>query len=196
MSSQVQLTNALNIKIAELGQVVAEHCGRHRDAERYLSLRGLGVALGARILGESGDDPRTAIPTAKPAATTPTPRRSPALQAVAGSCWLATPATGDSPTPCTSGRSARCGARPAPAPTNPCVNAAPDTRPHHRSSATDSSASCTAASGPAAPTMKPPHGPIFTTFDGRCRNGNAAAASQVRRSYNRAHGPSLPVSRG
>ncbi len=57
VSSQVQLINILNIEIAELGQVVAEHFGRHRDAERYLSLPGLGVVLGSRILGEFGDDP-------------------------------------------------------------------------------------------------------------------------------------------
>jgi transposase len=57
VSSQVQLINILNIEIAELGQVVASHFGRHRDAERYLSLPGLGTVLGARILGEFGDDP-------------------------------------------------------------------------------------------------------------------------------------------
>jgi transposase len=57
VSSQVQLINILNVEIAELGQVVAEHFGRHRDAERYLSLPGLGPVLGARVLGEFGDDP-------------------------------------------------------------------------------------------------------------------------------------------
>jgi transposase len=56
-SSQVQLINILNIEIAELGQVVASHFGRHRDAEHYLSLPGIGTVLGARILGEFGDDP-------------------------------------------------------------------------------------------------------------------------------------------
>jgi transposase len=57
VSSQVQLINVLNIEIDELGRVMADHFGRHRDAERYLSLPGLGVVLGARILGEFGDDP-------------------------------------------------------------------------------------------------------------------------------------------
>ena len=47
----------LKIEIAELGQVAASHFGRRRDAERYLSLPGLGTVLGARILGEFGDDP-------------------------------------------------------------------------------------------------------------------------------------------
>ena len=35
----------LNIEIDELGAVVADHFGRHRDAEIYLSLPGLGVIL-------------------------------------------------------------------------------------------------------------------------------------------------------
>jgi transposase len=57
VSSQVQLINMLNIEIAEMGRGMADHFGRHRDAERYLSLPGLGPVLGARILGEFGDDP-------------------------------------------------------------------------------------------------------------------------------------------
>jgi transposase len=57
VSSQVQLINILNIEIEQLGEVVAAHFGGHRDAERYLSLPGLGTVLGARILGEFGDDP-------------------------------------------------------------------------------------------------------------------------------------------
>ena len=57
VSSQVQLINLLNIEIAELGAVMATHFGRHRDADRYLSLPGLGPVLGARVLGEFGDDP-------------------------------------------------------------------------------------------------------------------------------------------
>ena len=34
------------------------HCGRHPDAEIYLSQPGMGKILGARVLGEFGDDPR------------------------------------------------------------------------------------------------------------------------------------------
>ena len=41
----------------ELGTVVADHFGRHPDAEIYASQPGLGVILGARVLGEFGDDP-------------------------------------------------------------------------------------------------------------------------------------------
>ena len=47
----------LNSQIERLGAVVGEHFGRHRDAEIYTSLPGLGYILGARILGEFGDDP-------------------------------------------------------------------------------------------------------------------------------------------
>jgi hypothetical protein len=57
VTAQVRLIAALNAEVDQLGQVVAEHFGRHRDAERYLSQPGLGVVLGARILGEFGDDP-------------------------------------------------------------------------------------------------------------------------------------------
>jgi transposase len=57
VTTQVRLIATLNHEVAQLGQVVADHFGRHRDAERYLSQPGLGVVLGARILGEFGDDP-------------------------------------------------------------------------------------------------------------------------------------------
>jgi transposase len=56
VTTQVRLIATLNTEIEQLGEVVAAHFGRHRDAERYLSLPGLGVVLGARILGEFGDD--------------------------------------------------------------------------------------------------------------------------------------------
>ena len=57
VASEVAIITALNTQVDRLGAVVGEHFGRHRDAEIYLSLPGLGVILGARILGEFGDDP-------------------------------------------------------------------------------------------------------------------------------------------
>jgi transposase len=57
VSSEVAIITALNTQIDRLGAVVGEHFGRHRDAEIYLSLPGLGAILAARILGEFGDDP-------------------------------------------------------------------------------------------------------------------------------------------
>ena len=57
VASEVAIITALNTQIDRLGAVVGEHFGRHRDAEIYLSLPGLGVILAARVLGEFGDDP-------------------------------------------------------------------------------------------------------------------------------------------
>jgi hypothetical protein len=57
VASEVAILTALNTQIDRLGTVVGEHFGRHRDAEIYLSLPGLGVILASRFLGEFGDDP-------------------------------------------------------------------------------------------------------------------------------------------
>ena len=57
VSSEVAIITALNLQIDRLGAVVGEHFGRHRDAEIYTSLPGLGAILAARILGEFGDAP-------------------------------------------------------------------------------------------------------------------------------------------
>jgi len=55
--SLVAVLGVLNQQIDQLSVVVGDHFGRHRDAEIYTSLPGLGVVLGARVLGEFGDDP-------------------------------------------------------------------------------------------------------------------------------------------
>ena len=47
----------LNRQISELETELATHFEAHPDADIYLSLPGLGVILGARVLGEFGDDP-------------------------------------------------------------------------------------------------------------------------------------------
>ncbi|MCA1696127.1 MAG: IS110 family transposase [Actinobacteria bacterium] len=57
VGSHVALIAALNTQIAALGEQVQAHFGRHRDAEIYRSQPGLGDLLGARVLGEFGDDP-------------------------------------------------------------------------------------------------------------------------------------------
>jgi len=44
-------------QIAELEARLGEHFDRHPDAEILRSLPGLGLVLGARVLGEFGDDP-------------------------------------------------------------------------------------------------------------------------------------------
>jgi len=57
VSAQVAVIAALNTQIAALGEQVEAHFGRHPDAEIYRSQPGLGELLGARVLGEFGDDP-------------------------------------------------------------------------------------------------------------------------------------------
>src|ERR1700758_5318450 len=47
----------LNRQIGELEATLAEYFEQHPDADIYRSLPGLGVVLGARVLGEFGDDP-------------------------------------------------------------------------------------------------------------------------------------------
>ncbi len=51
------IITALNRQIGELETTLAAHFETHPDADIYLSLPGLGVILGARVLGEFGDDP-------------------------------------------------------------------------------------------------------------------------------------------
>jgi hypothetical protein len=57
VANAVRLISEFNHQITELGEVVSEHFGRHRDADIYLSQPGLGSILGARVLAEFGDDP-------------------------------------------------------------------------------------------------------------------------------------------
>jgi len=54
--TQVGIITALNEQITQLQEVVAKHFGRHPAADIYLSQPGLGEVLGARALGEFGDD--------------------------------------------------------------------------------------------------------------------------------------------
>lgn len=57
VASQAAVLQALNTQIEALGEVVEAHFGVHPDAEIYASQPGLGPILGARVLGEFGDDP-------------------------------------------------------------------------------------------------------------------------------------------
>jgi transposase len=56
-SAAVSIIAELNHQIAELETTLADHFKTHPDADIYLSQPGLGVILGARALGEFGDDP-------------------------------------------------------------------------------------------------------------------------------------------
>ncbi|HKB32796.1 MAG TPA: IS110 family transposase [Candidatus Dormibacteraeota bacterium] len=56
-SSLARRLKQLNQEVATLEGQLAELFEMHPDAEIYRSLPGLGIVLGARVLGESGDDP-------------------------------------------------------------------------------------------------------------------------------------------
>jgi len=56
-TAAVRVIAELNDQIVELETVLAAHFETHPDADIYRSLPGLGVILGARVLGEFGDDP-------------------------------------------------------------------------------------------------------------------------------------------
>jgi hypothetical protein len=62
--STVALIVSLTREIATLEEAMTEGFSRHPDAKIIRSLPGLGMILGARVLGEFGDD-RTRFPTAK-----------------------------------------------------------------------------------------------------------------------------------
>jgi transposase len=55
--SLIAVTATLNEQVKALEEQVREHFGRHPDAEIYQSQPGLAAILGARVLGEFGDDP-------------------------------------------------------------------------------------------------------------------------------------------
>jgi transposase len=53
----VAIITEINHQISDLETRLATHFETHADADIYRSLPGLGVILGARVLGEFGDDP-------------------------------------------------------------------------------------------------------------------------------------------
>jgi transposase len=55
--ASVAIITALNTQINALADELADHFEQHPDSDIYLSLPGVGVVLGARVLGEFGDDP-------------------------------------------------------------------------------------------------------------------------------------------
>jgi len=57
VAATVAVISTFNTQIATLAGQVEQCFGRHPDAEIYRSQPGLGEVLGARVLGEFGDDP-------------------------------------------------------------------------------------------------------------------------------------------
>jgi hypothetical protein len=56
-TAAVGIIAELNRQITDLEKAIAEDFEQHPDADIYLSQPGLGDVLGARVLGEFGDDP-------------------------------------------------------------------------------------------------------------------------------------------
>jgi len=158
VSTQVRLIAALNSEIESLGEVVAAHFGRHRDAEIYFSQAGLGTVLGARALAEFGDDPdRFANAKARKnyAGTSPITRASGARKTVLAR-YARNRRLGDA-----LHQWAFCAMRGSPGPaaiTTLSAPAASATRLRYANSATDSSASSTAASKREPATTRTPPG--------------------------------------
>ena len=144
VASEVVIITALNTQVDRLGAVVGEHFGRHRDAEIYLSLPGLGVILASRILGEFGDDPERyadAKSRKNYAGTSPVTKAS-GTKKVVHAHYARNRRLGDA---LQHGRSAHCADHREQRPTTTsCATARSATRPPSVSSRTASSGSCTA----------------------------------------------------
>ena len=82
----VGVLTSLSAQIDSLHATLSKQFAQHPDAEILRSLPGLGIVLGARVLGEFGDDPNR-YADAKAARTTRGPPRSPGRPANAGPCW-------------------------------------------------------------------------------------------------------------
>ena len=97
----IAVITTLNDQVKALqGQVEADF-GRHPDAEIYRSQPGLGPILGARVLGEFGDDPHRYISgkaRKNYAATSPITRAS-GTRASPATSWPGHPARGRHPAP-------------------------------------------------------------------------------------------------
>ena len=74
--AHLRALDAAVANVAELEHALGEAFAQHPDAAIITSFPGLGIVLGARILGEIGDD-RPGSPTPKPSKRSPGPRRSP-----------------------------------------------------------------------------------------------------------------------
>jgi transposase len=88
--SLIAVITALNEQVKILQRQVEAHFGQHPDAEIYRSQPGMGAILGARVLGEFGDDPhRYASAKARKnyAATSPVTRASGKKKVVAAR-WI------------------------------------------------------------------------------------------------------------
>ena len=152
VTGQVAVVATLNTQISQLATVVAEHFGRHPDAEIYTSQPGPTRARCDPRRPGPGRVRRRPAPlrrrqgTQEPRRPTPAPHRSPKRRAARRSSSPGTPATNGSPTHSSNGPPAPYAARPEPRPTTTTsATAGSATTPPPGRSPTDSSASSTAA---------------------------------------------------
>ncbi len=155
VSASVAVIATMVAQIAELAGELDAGFDQHPDAAVVRSLPGLGTILGARVLGEFGDDPnRYATPSV--ARITPARRRLPGRQVPNGSSLPASPATSAWPMPSTSGPSPPLMPHQEPAPfTTLIAPPATLTMLPSEPSGTASSASSTVASSTTAAMTKP-----------------------------------------
>ena len=81
VASLVKIVVETNRQIDDLEATLGTRFRKHPDADIYLSMPGLGAVLGARALGEFGDDPRPLHQRPSLAGTRPARRPSPWHQA-------------------------------------------------------------------------------------------------------------------
>ena len=158
ITALVAVITELQTQISRLEAELADRFEQHPDAEIVRSLPGLGMTLGARVLGEFGDDPnRYATAKCRKNYSGMSPITRPPASTT--SCWPATPVTDASLMPAPCGRSPHSRPVPAIAPTTTHAErpATPTTAPYEPS-ATASSVSSTAASATTPPTTNTPPG--------------------------------------
>jgi hypothetical protein len=159
VKATVGILKEVNRQIEELEAKLAERFRQHPDADIYLSIPGLGDVLGARALGEFGDDPNryADAKSRKNYAGT-----SPITIASGKKRKQSSPGmseTGGSTTPSTNGPSAHY--KRVPDAASSTTNVGPletSTTRRYEHSATDSSASSTDASNTRPSTTKTPPG--------------------------------------
>ena len=154
VSASVAVIAEMVAQSTALAEQLSSDFEQHPDAEVVRSLPGLGTILGARVLGEFGDEPNR-YATTKCRRITPARRPSPGRRAPRRPCWPATSATDAWPTPFICGLSHRSVPPPEPGPTTtPGVREGTGTTKRYAPSGTALSACSTAASPIMLPTTK------------------------------------------
>jgi Transposase IS116/IS110/IS902 family len=154
VAALVAVIKELDVQVAGLEEQLTAGFDQHSDAKVVRSLPGLGTVLGARVLGEFGDDPdryTDAQARKNYAGTSPITKASGKSKVV----LARSPATSGWPTRATCRRSRP--SRPAPVPglsTTPAGPRATRTTVRYEQWQTGSSASCTVTSGMAPFTAK------------------------------------------